>query len=200
MATTASGAIGLNEIHVQVGEGSSGAMVGIGEGDIRPRMGYGSQPVGFANFYKSWGATITHGTNTVPADKYSPASTYNGFSAHNVIFSSDEMGSLSDESINPSAVSGQTIWADQIFSSSYYQFNTFVLHDGTAALGGSPTAEFNINPGATDPFRGGLASRLCWNDTQRTILSSPVPTDGYIYWQNLALPSSGSYDFACKWS
>lgn len=201
MATTASGAIGLNEIHVQVGEGGSGQLVGIGDSDIRNRMGYGSQPVGFANFYKSWGATITHGTTTRTASKLILASTDNGFASYDVLLGTSAKGSLSDESIAPSAVSGQTIWAATIFSETAYTWNTFQLHDGTAALQPSNVAGFAIAPGATDPFRGTLASRLCWNDTQRTILTTPVqPSTGYIYWQNINLPSSGNYDFACKWS
>jgi hypothetical protein len=200
MATTSgnSGAISLNSIHVEVGEGNPTTIGSIGDADIRNRMGYGSSAVSFSNFYKSWGTTMTHGSSTVAATKFNPASSNQGFANHQVLFGPSAMGSLSDESIHGSSVSGQTLWADQIYSSSIYTQNYFVMHDGSSPL--TASASIPVAPQATDPFRGTNALRLCWNDSARLILGSPAPTAQYVYWQNLTLPSSGSYDFAIKWS
>jgi hypothetical protein len=200
MATTSghSGAISLNSIHVEVGEGNPTTTGSIGDADIRARMGYGSSAVSFSNFYKSWGCTITHGSTSVTADKYSTAGTYYGFINHLVLFGPAAIGSLSDESIHGSAVSGQTIWLDQFYYTTISNFNLMILHDGTAPI----TADyaFPVAPGATDPFRGNKVSRLCWNDASRSISTSPAPNAGYVYWENVTMPASGNYDIGIQWA
>jgi hypothetical protein len=202
MATTSghSGAISLNSIHVEVGEGNPTTTASIGDADIRNRMGYGSSAVSFSNFYKSWGCTITHGSATVIADKYTTAGTYSGFNKHGSLFGSPIYGSVSDESIHGSAISGNTIWIDQFyhFNASGWNWNMFYLHDGTApqsTANGLPTS-----PGDTDPFRATKVSRLCWNDTSRTLLTSPAPYSGLLYWENVTMPTSGNYDIGVQWA
>lgn len=199
MATTTgwSGAISLNTMHTEVGEGSSGSTVSAGDGDIRGRMGWNSQAVLFSNYWKAWGCTITHGTSTVPAGKYNSAHTMRGYSKNGVLFSGSAIGSASDYTIASSATSGNTLWFDSCVERTDVSYNQTIIHNGTTNVHtGIPFA-----PIATDPFRANKIFRMCWNDSARTIVTvSPAPTAGYLYWANTSFAASGSYDVGIRWT
>jgi hypothetical protein len=195
-----SGALSLNTIHMEVGEGSTGTTCSIGDADIRNRMGYGSIATSFYGFYKSWGTSITHGTASAASSKLVSAQTSYGFSKNTIIFSVGPHGSVSDESITSNAAGNATIWLNtfqhQHFTDFGTKFNKVTLHSGTA----------NTHTGligalaTTDPFRASKINRVCWNDAARTILTNPAPTTNTCSWDTITLPASGTYDIGIRWA
>ena len=202
-----SGALSLNTIHMEVGEGSTGTTCSIGDADIRNRMGYGSIATSFYGFYKSWGTTITHGSKSVSASKLTSAQTSYGFSANAQLFSVSAHGSVSDASITSGTdLNGTagTIWLDtfgyQIYPDLGWTYNSLKLHVSTNAT----HSGLVTNIAATDPFRAARINRVCWNDAARTVLNGTtnhtMPSTNTCYWQTTVMPGSGTYDVGIRWA
>lgn len=201
MATSAgySGAISLNTIHIEVGEGSSGTTCSIGDADIRNRMGYGAIATSFYGFYKSWGTSITHGSVSVAGSKIQTAHTTYGFSKNSIVLSNTTgFGSVSDGTMHPSASGGgKFLWLDQMRYNSHQAYNYVAFHNSTVSTHTNVGIPDPVS--VTDPFRATKIARICWNDAARALLSTPVSNESYRYWQDLVLPASGTYDFGLRW-
>lgn len=88
MALQTSGAISLNQIHVEVG-GTSGAQASLGDSDIRVIAGESSGAIDFADCYGATSVVVTQGTHSVSQ------ATYYGFSN-----ASGNFGSRSPTNVN----------------------------------------------------------------------------------------------------
>ena len=196
-----SGAISLNTIHMEVGEGSSGTTCSIGDGDIRNRMGYGSIATSFYGFYKSWGTSINHGTASVAAQKLVLAQTAYGFQKNPIVYGVAPHGSVSDASIHSNVTNNATLWLDTFQHINFTittapDRNKLSLHNST----NQTHTGFIVPPVPTDPFRASKINRVCWNDAARTILTDPAANDSTCYWQVFVLPASGTYDIGIRWA
>jgi hypothetical protein len=203
-----SGALSLNTIHMEVGEGSTGTTCSIGDADIRNRMGYGSIATSFYGFYKSWGTSITHGTKSIGSSKLTAAQSSYGFSANPQLFSVTAHGSVSDASITSGTdVNGTagTIWLDafryEVYPDLNTTYNSLKLHVSTNA---THTGLVGLLA-TTDPFRANKINRVCWNDAARPVVntgttSTNTPSTNVCYWQTTVMPGSGTYDVGIRWA
>ena len=93
MALQTSGAISLNQIHVEAG-GSSGSIVSINDSDVRSLIGKSSGAT--SSFSQFYGASSTLDTQTLLVGSNS-SGTYRGYSTLSFVFSG---GSMSDGTAN----------------------------------------------------------------------------------------------------
>ena len=97
MALQTSGAISLNQIHVEVG-GTSGAQASLNDSDIRVIAGVPSGAVDFEDCYGATSVVVTQGSQTVSQ------ATYYGFSNN-----SGSMGSRSPTNVNGHSLNNMII-------------------------------------------------------------------------------------------
>lgn len=97
MALQTSGAISLNQIHVEVG-GTSGAQVSLNDPDIRVIAGVPSGAVDFEDCYGATSVVVTQGTQSVPY------ATHYGFSNF-----TGSMGSRSPTNVNGNTLNNMII-------------------------------------------------------------------------------------------
>ena len=96
MALQTSGAISLNDIHVEA-NGSSGSTVSLNDSDIRAVGGVASGAIDFADFYGATVVTVTQGI------KYQAMATLYGYSDSVLI------GSVSPTNVTVSSISNMTL-------------------------------------------------------------------------------------------
>lgn len=97
MALQTSGAISLNQIHVEVG-GTSGAQASLGDSDIRVIAGESSGAIDFADCYGATSVVVTQGTRSLTQ------ATYYGFSN-----ASGNFGSRSPTNVNGNNLNSMSI-------------------------------------------------------------------------------------------
>lgn len=121
MALQTSGAISLNDIHVEA-NGSSGSTVSLNDSDIRAVGGVASGAIDFADFYGATVVTVTQGI------KYQTMATLYGYS------DSVSIGSVSPTSVTGSSISNMSLKTVYRVSSSSGLFLTVDVSYSSANL------------------------------------------------------------------
>jgi len=117
MTTPTSGAISLNQIHIEAG-GSSGAQVSLNDLDVRYLANFSSgATMGFNNFYNRTRYTVTSGSGT------SGSTQYTGFKS-----SSPAIGSINTTSLT---------WSTASVTGMYYVLSGSQAYEVQLLLGGS---------------------------------------------------------------
>lgn len=184
MATPSSGAISLNEIHVEVG-GSSGSTVSINDSDIRALTGKSSGASASWNDYydkaADWSISMTVGqTNVYTAGTEYTSATNNRYRGYNTTFrpSGTNYGSMNDYA-DSDFLAGQTIETFNVvgnseITTSQATYMLFATDSSSATVANNDTAfkKVTINSNvynrsdATYSTNAGDRSQWQWSITQ----------------------------------
>lgn len=156
MALQTSGAISLNDIHVEA-NGSSGSTVSLNDSDIRAVGGVASGAIDFADFYGATVVTVTQGI------KYQAMATLYGYSDSVLI------GSVSPTNVTGSSISNMTLKTVYRVSSSAGLFLTVdVSYSSANAISASEFTRISL-------VANGTVTNLLTSEAQSSTLGG-----GYI--------------------
>ena len=156
MALQTSGAISLNDIHVEA-NGSSGSTVSLNDSDIRSVGGVASGAIDFADFYGATVVTVTQGI------KYQAMATLYGYSDSVLI------GSVSPTNVTGSSISNMTLKTVYRVSSSAGLFLTVdVSYSSANAISASEFTRISL-------VANGTVTNLLTSEAQSSTLGG-----GYI--------------------
>ena len=164
MALQTSGAISLNDIHVEA-NGSSGSTVSLNDSDIRAVGGVASGAIDFADFYGATVVTVTQGI------QYQTMATLYGYS------DSVSFGSVSPGSVTGSSISNMTLKTVYRVSSSSGLFLTVdVSYSSANAISASEFTRISLVASGTvtnlltsealsSTLGGGYIRRWTWSSS-----------------------------------
>lgn len=157
MALQTSGAISLNQIHVEVG-GTSGTQASLNDPDIRVIAGVPSGAVDFEDCYGATSVVVTQGSQSVPQ------ATYYGFSNN-----SGSMGSRSPTNVNGNSLNNMIIRGFyRVNSSSGVFFYVEVDYSSSNAIDADEFTSFSF-------IANGTVTRLLTSEASTTMTAG-----GYI--------------------
>jgi hypothetical protein len=180
MALPSSGAISMNQMHVEVG-GSSGSTVGLNDTDIRALI---SKSSGATMSFNEWyGASSIDDVISITAGEFAETSeqnkyptTYRGYlfdmSKWNGNASSAPLGSISDSSIS---LGGTTYTVKGVFSlANSIASNAVVVLNGNVGTGNTLATVLGV-----DYLKSGSTTMI---DLTATNTGTYDSTDNYTYW------------------